>query len=373
MRAYMEALDVQLDIIRFWRGHYGPRVANYWVGMLADPTKDTGQTMSLGDPEVFAEREARGLDQAETYWVSPSMVELIDQQRHLLPSYELRSTDLPSREGFVFLAKPIYVRDRHGRLCNVRAFSWQFELVVMSDDPTSRPRPITEDEAAEAWALEDIIPVEDQVEEPDDADLSLTTPVIQRSDGSFVAKAVRFFVYSDGRDPWDQGWGDPDDPDIQRSVRDIRESLPSRWGLFHVETWLLNQQLPEPTAGEEYGNAEAFTRIAATFWTLANQRIVLTHGMGTDRATRKRAERAGFRRPDEIKVVVLRREYERETWERGEPGDEGRGYSHAFWVRGHLRNQWYPSEGRHKPKWIEAFVKGAGPVEEKDTINVLRR
>jgi len=47
-------------------------------------------------------------------------------------------------------------------------------------------------------------------------------------------------------------------------------------------------------------------------------------------------------------------------------------YTHSFWVGketgGFLRNQWYPSEGRHKPIWIEPFIKGDGPLVDKDTV-----
>lgn len=35
-----------------------------------------------------------------------------------------------------------------------------------------------------------------------------------------------------------------------------------------------------------------------------------------------------------------------------------RDWSHRWLVSGHWRNQWYPSEGVHRPIWIDAFVKG---------------
>jgi hypothetical protein len=38
--------------------------------------------------------------------------------------------------------------------------------------------------------------------------------------------------------------------------------------------------------------------------------------------------------------------------------EASRHLSVRFIVRGHWRNQWYPSEGRNKPIWIMPYVKG---------------
>lgn len=37
---------------------------------------------------------------------------------------------------------------------------------------------------------------------------------------------------------------------------------------------------------------------------------------------------------------------------------QGGNYSHRWWVAGHWRNQWYPSLGLHRQKWIHGYVKG---------------
>ena len=37
----------------------------------------------------------------------------------------------------------------------------------------------------------------------------------------------------------------------------------------------------------------------------------------------------------------------------------------AYWVRGHWRNQWYPSIQDHKRKWIMPYVKGTGKAYKK--------
>jgi len=95
MRSYMQALDAQVDLIRFWKSSAGSSIAQYWVESL----RSKGN-LALGPPQIFAARESVTLDQADTYWVSPTMVDVVDSQRSKLPSYELRSSDIPSSRGF---------------------------------------------------------------------------------------------------------------------------------------------------------------------------------------------------------------------------------------------------------------------------------
>lgn len=77
------------------------------------------------------------------------------------------------------------------------------------------------------------------------------------------------------------------------------------------------------------------------------------------RAMRRRAERAGApinKETDVVNVIDLR---PREADERvGEGDGDQRTYNHRFWVRGHIRAQWYPSLNGHRLIYVEPFVKG---------------
>lgn len=76
------------------------------------------------------------------------------------------------------------------------------------------------------------------------------------------------------------------------------------------------------------------------------------------RDSRKRLERAGYYPGSDVnepRVIYLRRVTQRPE---GDPGDRHIEYTQRFWVTGHWRNQWYPSEDRHKPKWIPSYIKG---------------
>jgi hypothetical protein len=373
--SYMVALDRQVELIKFWRGPWGPSVADYWANFLASPNRAIA--MSLGSPAHFAEREARSLDEADTYWVAPPIVDLLDSQRQKLPSYELRGTDIPSRTGFAYLARPVYILDRHGRRCNIRAFSWQVEAVLMTEGPTDAraQTSLTPDEIDAVFGLDSIpIPDADQLPDPGEDGPRLEVPVFIREDGTPVAKAVRFFVYSDRDDPDDEGWGDPDDAALQDRIATVKQAIPVRLSLFHVETWMLNQRLPDPDDPDLIGS-ESFLRVVAAFWTFCNQKVTAVQPSGIDRHTRRRAQRAGLAitEASSIKVVILRREYERGRDKDRDDDAEPAWYSHSFLVDGHWRRQWYPSEGRHKPLWIEPFVKGDGPFIAKDKVFNVRR
>jgi hypothetical protein len=82
------------------------------------------------------------------------------------------------------------------------------------------------------------------------------------------------------------------------------------------------------------------------------------------RGARRRAQRVGFE-PREITVVTLRRK-------RGLSEHLGgtANYSHRFPVSGHWRNQWYPTLGKHRMKWIAPYVKGP---HDKPFIPTSRR
>jgi hypothetical protein len=48
----------------------------------------------------------------------------------------------------------------------------------------------------------------------------------------------------------------------------------------------------------------------------------------------------------------------REPSAHGHASESGLEYSHRWLVGSHWRNRWYPSQATHRPKLIEAYVKG---------------
>ena len=88
---------------------------------------------------------------------------------------------------------------------------------------------------------------------------------------------------------------------------------------------------------------------------LMSLRLATTVTHATDRATRRRAEREGQQAPPNIRVITLRR-LEQDRQREAPAGAVD--WQWQWEVRGHWRNQFYASEGTHKPVFIEAYIKG---------------
>lgn len=72
-----------------------------------------------------------------------------------------------------------------------------------------------------------------------------------------------------------------------------------------------------------------------------------------DRAARNRLRREGVE-PPPVRVIELRRPKRSDS----SPGESGREYHHSWIVRGHWRQQWYPTREVHRPVWIAPHLKG---------------
>jgi hypothetical protein len=84
---------------------------------------------------------------------------------------------------------------------------------------------------------------------------------------------------------------------------------------------------------------------------------------------RRQLQRAGVERDEinaETHVVTLRRRSGGAATS-NQPSDAEHDYKHQWWVCGHHRAQWYPSEKAHKVIWIAPFIKGpeGAPLLEK--------
>lgn len=97
------------------------------------------------------------------------------------------------------------------------------------------------------------------------------------------------------------------------------------------------------------------------------------HGdtVGTRHKHPKKSRRRKALDLSSIKVVSLRQpeygQYELDAAAGYQPKTPQR----LHWVRGHWRNQWYPSAQEHRPRWIDGFIKGNadyGDVTDRPTV-----
>lgn len=87
------------------------------------------------------------------------------------------------------------------------------------------------------------------------------------------------------------------------------------------------------------------------------------------RTVRRRAEREGYN-PVAVRIVRIR--HHANTPTQAEQPTE-RTYRVRWTVRGHWRNQWYPSRGEHRPVWINPHIKGpqGAPLHTGETVHLL--
>ena len=104
-----------------------------------------------------------------------------------------------------------------------------------------------------------------------------------------------------------------------------------------------------------------------------NEKIFRINKFKIPRAMRRQIEREGKTKPceEEVSIIDLR-EFERGPKGKGD-GESDMEYSHRWFVRGHPRNQYFPSDGHHEIVWIDPYVKGPDDKPfKKKVLNVIR-
>lgn len=316
MQAWEWALELRTELEEWWASPRGRQFGQRWNEIKAHP--------SLG--QDISEVEILKLGIASPFYITTEMCDLLQHAQQTFPATPLRAVDLPSDAGFVFMAKPMMVTDIH-----IKNLPWQ----------------------AFAWGL------------------------ASRTDNPSEATAVHLSVYAH-RD------NDPDRADSEANSGTFFAAL----GLTHETAWGFDEDY---SGGDTWKGGTVFTkdneiapealasgmemlRTIHTFFILSQQLIPNTSSQQASRPVRKRHQRAFPGRPiPDVRVVELRRK--RPPRHADEEINGGREYSHQWWVNGHWRRQWYPSEGRHKPKYIVGYVKGPEdkPFQAKDTAYIWRR
>lgn len=288
-----------------------------------------GADLIPGSPATKARQlvtaELDRLARAQLYYVSPDMTGLAVTAGATLPEFSLVPQDLPSPAGFMVFAEPIgSARDEPGM-------------------PTGGEAPIV----ACSWNL-------------------LQLPVVGYQDRQ---PFVWFTWYSD-RDRYhdlclSRGLMSAAEVEQRRRAYPCplsldNETLASAHG--HSTTNAMTRVVSQPDgtyAQEACTLAEDGTHrwamVVKSAWLLMDQRIAEAEEVVWSRTDAKRVRRRTGEEPPTVRVVLLRR---RERHADGGEDEGGRHYTHQWVVRGHWRNQWHPSRGEHRPRWITPHLKG---------------
>jgi hypothetical protein len=127
----------------------------------------------------------------------------------------------------------------------------------------------------------------------------------------------------------------------------------------------------DPTAVDR---VEPMLRTVLATWLLMGQTIAAEHREVPDRNARRRLMRTPTPAVD-VRTVTLRRPVRDETGDGDLVSVGGRVYTCQWVVRGHWRNQRYPSRNTTRPIWIAPHIAGpeGAPLKGGDRVGVLRR
>jgi hypothetical protein len=322
MQAWEYALELRAELEEWWASPRGRSFGKRWHHLRADKTGLKQQAMDMAEIELVK------LPVAAPFFVTDEMVDLLEHAAESFPSTPLHPVDLPIDTGFVLLGRSISVIDTHLKPLPIRAFTWGLARGVNPAETTGVHYSV-------------------YAHESDD---------VERKEA-------------------DEAWGGMDNYFPTLSL--LHDS---GWTFGHeyttAEGWtpgtVLNQGIEIPL--ESVHSAIHMMKVIHTFWMLSQQRIGDSNPQRASRGLRRRIERSFPNREiPEVRVITLRRR--RPPRHSDEEVGSGREYTHRWWVNAHWRRQWYPSEGRHKPKYIEGYIKGPDdkPFQQKDTAYVWRR
>jgi hypothetical protein len=313
MQAWEWALELRTETVDWWLSDVGRYYGTQWSS-LRSPNSPTAANN-------IWEVEVRKLANAAPFYVTQEMCELLHHAQKTFPPTKLRPVDLPVPTGFVFMAEPLWVVDIHGEVLPWQAFTWG---LGHGEDPS------------ESTGIHLTIYAHREADpQRHDGDMGVMFPTLAITHET----AWAFDHDYAGR----TGWGP---------------------GMKHNEGIEISEEALE--SGIE------MLRTIHTFFILSWQKIATPTPMMATRGVRKRAQRSLPKKEiPEVRVVQLRRSKERTSTEEG----SGREYSHRWMVDSFWRRQWYPSEGRHKPKWIAPHIRGPKdkPLVLKDKAYVWRR
>lgn len=284
---------------------------------------------ALADPRVrdpraqahlLARHEAERLANAALYWISPNMTALVLAAAPGMPPFRPTPEDLPAPYGLIYFAAPFAQADENPVA----------DVAMLSDGSVHEIAGGRFAVCAATWGPWDY-------------------------NGRWTGGGTWFTFYTARHD-------DIPGPPLRLDNECVVGALHTLPGEDPI---LREVARPDGTASWMHVVLTAF-RLMATSRTASRTPQPLA------RPFRRRAARAGVVRADEpvqLVDITTRPKPSRPVI----PG-EGRSYRVRWVVDGHWRNQWYPSSGVHRPRWIEPYVKGpdGAPLRTGETVHLWR-
>ena len=298
---YSEALDVRVDLLRFWNS---PQGKNLFLEYHREIYKQSG-IVKMPVTEKLLRAITVPLLQGETFYWSPQICQLIFSAAQSIPrTWILREEGLDSLCGFAFLATP-------------------FKL-ASSDYPVSGITwaPVSKERRKEGLEFSLLLPPYES--RPVLVDVNkhcLVVTFLSQSDIASVPFPFTILFWP-----------------INGALESAEENISD----------LIDSKRSPPSV---FSKMPLF----ATMLAFLQQRILIPSRFLADRAARRRVEKTT---PEpvssDIEVIRLRKvEYRARE---GKHRDVE--WSCQWIVHGHWRNQWHPSKHYYHPKYIAPYIKG---------------
>jgi len=310
---YDDAVYAHTSYVKFLRHPDAKGMAEAW---LEDRDNKYGETAALPSWVAFQHAITDAID-TDILWMTTEMMDLVQTAMHGFdPTEPIRIEDIFLKDGFLVLPHSFLSADVNGKSVGWRILGWK------TIDPMVK---FVNEHGSEIGYTYDL-----------------------EMEGEAEA-GVRFMQAS-----WVH-----DDDDFTDEYPEMTAELRAsniEWGIAHATSIPLRYMSdPKEVTGEGDRNGSwlIFWRVMQK---LMAETIVKSDPQHPGRPARRDAMR--FKMPPPIlRVIELRRARNYGEAKEKENGG-GREYTHRWIVQGHWRNQWYASEGRHKQKYIGAYVKG---------------
>lgn len=302
--------------------------------------------------------EARYLDEAELYILSPQMCDVALAATATLTAQDLQLLDvddLPSPRGLVVLPYPVITTSINGDPSDLRAFTWRSPATIL--DPSPKFRWTKELPAVRMSSYHD---THGPVRPDSFLDFAARARAERTPLPPLLLDAVRLFPfrYVDGA-PEALG-------QFAATARRIGEATRHLSRESGIEE---ERVVGEYTPGSQIRDQDDLfaIRFLYAFWRLCDQRLATLEAAEVNHSARVVAQRAGIS-PD-VRVVQLHQTTSRSG------GEPSRDWQHRWVVRMHKVRQWYPSLGQHKVIYRGPYIKGPDgkPFLGGETVRGLTR
>jgi hypothetical protein len=336
-----------LDWLRDGRGLNFHTTMSHQAGtMLGKPHLDGDPTTMRAYAEMVVAQETRTLRDAELYYVTPEMTAIVRDAAADMPAFPPDAADFPTPAGLIVYGAPLVTFDRPGVALPL--------LAVHGRDVVDRSR--------------------------DKVSITACTWGPYNAAGGWKRGGVWMSFYRN-RAEWTAAV--IDDHLMKHVLTDTTRLIPdNEYGIKFEDDPAGRARLEADLAAKDNVAYTSYwaKHLLATLL-LMRQPLVYQRAEPVRRGLRRQLERSGYGSRD-IRILDARpRRYVGDpepaepVADDDQPGEDARRkLGVRFPVRGFWRNQWYPSRGVHRPKWVPPHWRGPddAPIVHAERVRVLR-